>query len=89
MHITLDPELEKFVEEKVRAGQYAGPSDVIREALSAFREQQELTPEYDDYLQRELAVGLEQAHRGEYADFDAEKIIAEGRQRLNARQEDQ
>lgn len=38
MNITLTKDLEKFVIGKVRAGGYADKSEVVREALRAFRQ---------------------------------------------------
>lgn len=37
MQITLTKDLEKFVAEKAKAGGYADPSEVVREALREFR----------------------------------------------------
>jgi antitoxin ParD1/3/4 len=33
MHVSLTPEQEKFVNDKVKSGRYHSPSEVIREAL--------------------------------------------------------
>ena len=40
---------------------------------------------FDDYLRRELQVGFEQADRGEFVDWDPDKIKAEGREILQRR----
>lgn len=37
MEISLTPELERFVQEEVQAGEYHSPEDVIRTALRLFR----------------------------------------------------
>lgn len=37
MRVTLTKELEKFVEKKVELGDYANPSEVVREALRQLR----------------------------------------------------
>lgn len=84
MNVSLKPELERFVVEKVRAGQYADPSGIVNEALEVLKEQEEFTPEHETYLRREIVRGLEQLDRGEHAEFEAEKIIAQERQRLNS-----
>jgi antitoxin ParD1/3/4 len=81
MDVTLKPELEKFVAEKIKAGCFAQPSDVINAALELYWEQEEFTPEQEKYLKREIQKGIEQLDRGEYGSFDAERIIAEGRAR--------
>ena len=40
---------------------------------------------FDDYLRRELQVGFDQADRGEFVDWDPDKIKAEGREILQRR----
>ena len=40
---------------------------------------------FDDYLRRELQVGFDQADRGEFVDWDPDKIKAEGREMLQRR----
>jgi antitoxin ParD1/3/4 len=82
MYVLLKPELARFVDEKVRNGQYQGPSDIVNEALQVLKEQEELTPEHEAYLRREVRRGIEQLDRGEHADFTAESIIAQERRRM-------
>jgi antitoxin ParD1/3/4 len=82
MNVLLKPELEKFIAEKVTAGQYADASDIVNEALEVLKEQEEFTPEHETYLRREVRRGLEQLEAGQCSDFDARKIIDEERQRL-------
>ena len=41
MHVSLTPELEKLVKEKVETGMYNSSSEVVREALRTWQEQQE------------------------------------------------
>lgn len=83
MDVLLKPELERFVAEKVRAGQYADPSGIVNEALEVLKEQEEFTPEHEARLRREIVRGLEQLDCGQHAEFDAEKVIAQERRRLN------
>ena len=82
MNVSLKPELEKFIADKVQRGQYADASDMVNEALEMLREQEEFTPAYEAYLRREVQQGIAQLDRGEHCDFDAEKIIAEERRKL-------
>ena len=82
MQVLLKPELEKFIADKVKAGQYANASDIVNEALEVLREQEQFSPEHEAFLQRELKRGIEQLDRGECSQFNAEKIIAEERRRL-------
>ncbi len=85
MEISLPQDLQQFVEEKVRAGQYANQSDVIRGALEVLKAQETLTPEDIEELRKEIAIGIEQADRGDFVEFDADQIKAEGRRWLAAK----
>jgi putative addiction module CopG family antidote len=83
MDVLLKPELEKFIGEKLRSGQYANASDLVNEALQVLKDQEEFSPEHEAYLRTELRRGLEQLDAGLASDFDAGKIIAEERRRLS------
>lgn len=41
MKLTLDPQLQEFVEERTRSGGYASPEDVIRAAFPLLKQQEE------------------------------------------------
>lgn len=87
MNVLLRPELEKFVAEKVKAGQFADASDIVNEALKVLKEQEEFAPGEEDYLRREVRRGIEQLDQGQCSNFTAETIIAEERARLAQRGE--
>lgn len=89
MQITLKPEVARFVAQKVEAGQFADADEAVNAALEVLQEQEQLTPEHEEYLRREVARGLDQLDRGEFSDFDAEKIISEERARLAAQRDGQ
>ena len=82
MDVKLNPNLAKFVRDKVRSGQYPDADHVINSALNELQQREageEFTPEHRAYLRRELQRGVEQADRGEFAEFTAEDVIAEAR----------
>jgi putative addiction module CopG family antidote len=85
MNVSLPPQLRKFVESKVRAGQYPNASDMVRSALEALRAQESLTPADVAELRRAAMIGADQLDRGEVADFTAKDIQAMGRRILAAR----
>jgi len=70
MNITLPPELERLVKEKIESGSHETASDVVREALGLLKER-------DEKL-RALRADLEQAagqvERGEFTEFDEHTI---------------
>jgi antitoxin ParD1/3/4 len=80
MNIALSPEMQRFVEEKVKAGYFTSPSEVIDSALNVLKESEALTPEALDELRREVRVGLEELERGEGQPWDAEEIKARVRE---------
>ncbi|MEX2212550.1 MAG: type II toxin-antitoxin system ParD family antitoxin [Phycisphaeraceae bacterium] len=79
MNLTLKPEFEKFVDEKIKSGQYASAAEVIENALTVLREHEQGDDEYLDHVRGEVAKGVEQLERGLTADFTAESVIKERR----------
>jgi len=61
MHISLTPELEKAVKEKVDSGLYNNASEVVREALRLALK----TEAENDWLKREAAIGFAQLEAGD------------------------
>lgn len=93
MNVSLTPELEKLINEKVKSGLYNSASEVIRESLRLLQEQDMLKQIRRDELRREIMLGVEQIRNGEFVelrtpeDFSgfAEKIKKEGREELEKR----
>ena len=61
MHVSLTPELERRIKDKVDSGLYNNASEVVRESLRLMVERDELR----DRLRAELQIGTEQLLRGE------------------------
>ena len=85
MNISLTPELERLVNDKVQTGMYQTASEVVREGLRLLRERDQRL----EALRRDVRAGFEAVERGEYSDFDesniqqlAERVKARGRKRL-------
>ncbi len=92
MNISLTPELENLVNQKVQSGLYNSASEVMREALRLLKEQDDLKRLRLEELRREVMLGVEQIRRGEYSVYHSaeelgEKIIREGREMLKRQQE--
>lgn len=91
MNVSLTPELEKLVNEKVESGMYASASEVIREGLRLLVERDARNRQRSEQLMREIAVGLEELDRGEGIPLTRETIEGikqEGRRRLEAQREE-
>lgn len=65
MNVSLTPELEKMVNEKVESGLFNSASEVIRAGLRLLVEQDELKHLRFEALKKDLHAGLEQEAVGE------------------------
>jgi antitoxin ParD1/3/4 len=91
MNVSLTPELENFVNEKVKSGLYNSASEVLRESLRLLKERDMLKEIQLNELRREIMIGVDQIRNGEYTtyqskeDFDrlANEIKTAGRARLS------
>ena len=63
--ISLPPELEKLINEKVQSGEYASANEVIQESLRLLEEQEELRRIKHEALKREISLGATQIEQGE------------------------
>ena len=68
MNVSLTPELEKFVNNKVRAGRYNSASEVVREALRLLEEYEQARAAQLDEFNKELGRRLSSLGRGEHVD---------------------
>lgn len=87
MNVSLTPELETLVNEKVKSGNYNSASEVVREALRLLKEQDELKRIRREELRREVMKGVNDIREGRFRTYEsgaelAEEIIAEGKKKL-------
>lgn len=69
MNVSLTPELERRIAERVESGLYTTASEVVREALRLFFERDEAgRVRRLNALRADIDAGLEQADRGELLD---------------------
>ena len=80
MNISLTPELEQLVNDKVKSGMYQTASEVIREGLRLLNDRDQRLSS----LRRDIHAGFDAVERGEYTDFDASNIQELGK-RVKAR----
>lgn len=75
MHISLTPELESIIKEKVASGLYNNASEVIREALRFMKTNEELVYQMKlDNLRMKLADGERDLEAGCYTELGQEDI---------------
>ncbi len=80
MNVSLTPELENLVNQKVKSGLYNSASEVIRESLRLLQEQDELKRIRRDELRREIMLGVEQIRRGEYKEYRVDDLEQLGKE---------
>jgi antitoxin ParD1/3/4 len=88
VNISRTKELENDVAQKVESGLYHAASEDIRDGLRLMKERDELHQSRLAELRRDIAVGVEQADRGQVQPFDekvAAGVKARGRKRLAAK----
>jgi len=68
MNANLGHVLEKFVGELLESGLYQSQSEVVREGLRLLKEREDLKKLRLVELHKEIALGSEQADRGEFVD---------------------
>jgi antitoxin ParD1/3/4 len=71
MQLHLTPELENLVENKVRAGRYSSPNEVIREALQLMEKRDQMLLVRKDEIRKGIAKGLESLRIGKGVDGEA------------------
>ena len=85
MNVSLTPELERLINDKVDTGSYQTASEVVREALRLLK----LRDEGLVQLRQDIQAGFDQIDRGEFAEYAprstsklASRVKARGRKRL-------
>lgn len=87
MNVSLTPELEQFVNQRVKSGKYQTASEVIRDGLRLLLEREELHQQKLDELRRAIAIGIDQADRGKVAPFNAKETLARVRKQRQSRKD--
>ena len=83
MNVSLTPELEQYVQEKVSSGLYYSASEVIREGLRLLREREQLQQIRLQELRQDIQAGLDS---GDGTPLDVQVVKAKARQRRQQRQ---
>jgi antitoxin ParD1/3/4 len=89
--IQLPDELNRFIDRSVKAGTFSDAEAFMVNLLYNAKAQSEVELSEEQQaklsnLRAEIAVGIDEADRGEFVEFTADEIIAEGRSRLHFRE---
>jgi antitoxin ParD1/3/4 len=85
MNVSLTPQLEKLIEQKVREGSYQTASEVVREALRLLAERDMRRALEFQRLRGDIQAGLDDLRDGKVAELDMKRIKAEARKELSSR----
>jgi antitoxin ParD1/3/4 len=89
IQLPLPPGLEAFVQDLVNTGRYSSVEEVVHHALWLLKDQTDFRAMKLAELRKQIAVGIEQADRGEVAPLDMNAILAEAMQLLQQEREKQ
>ena len=66
--VTLPPELEAFIEERVASGRFPTAGEAVREGLRLLEAREQEREAVPTELRREIEIGVEQAKAGKLRD---------------------
>lgn len=85
MNVSLPPELEARVRQRVESGMYGSASEVIREALRLFEAYEQVKTAKLDSLRQDIGKGLSDVKKGRAKEVDFENLKRQGRKLLRTR----
>lgn len=85
VNISITPELDAFLQSRVKSGRYQTTSEVVREALRLLERQENEREQLLEDLKSKLERGATQAARGELLDGD--EVFNELRQTIEERRQ--
>jgi antitoxin ParD1/3/4 len=68
MNVSLTPELEQFIQQRVAGGLYTSASEVVREALRLLAERDEVQELHKAALREQISAGMESLRLGRHTD---------------------
>lgn len=80
--ITLTAEMAQAVRGAVQAGEYASSSEIVREALRDWRHKRALQAQELADFRAKIQEGLDDIEAGRVHDLDAERVIRQGKARI-------
>ncbi len=86
--IQLPQELEVFVQQLIGGGDYPSVDEVVQDALWLLKDQMDLRNVKRAELRKQIAIGLEQAERGESAPLDMKALQAEAARILQEQEQE-
>lgn len=85
LNVSLTPQLEELVRQKVTSGRYNSASEVVREALRLMDTYEGVRASALAKLNADMEAGWQQVEQGKVSDFDPAAIKRRGREKLGAK----
>ena len=79
MNVSLTPEIEKWIEERVAKGFYSSASEVLREGIRVLKDRDGVQDSHRAELNKAIDAGLNQAKNGKL--LDGKEVMGKMRQR--------
>jgi antitoxin ParD1/3/4 len=70
MEVSLKPELEKFLREKIESGKYQSFDEAINKRVELIKNQEDIYQGRFEELKREIMKGVEAAEKGKFVDSE-------------------
>lgn len=86
LNVSLTPQLEELVRQKVSSGRYNSASEVVREALRLMDTYESLRTATLAKLKADVEAGWQQVEEGKVRDFDPEDLKRRAREKLKRQQ---
>jgi antitoxin ParD1/3/4 len=83
MNVSLTPELERIVNQKVECGMYSSASEVVREGLRLLQKRDDMHQSKLEALRAEVQKGTDSLEAGHYRDLS--EAMGDIKERLMAR----
>ncbi len=80
MNVSLTPELEVIIDQKVKSGMYNSASEVVREGLRLLQQRDEMREAKLNALRAEIQKGIDDLEAGRV--YDGPSTMAEFREKL-------
>jgi antitoxin ParD1/3/4 len=74
MELTLSNETERLIDESIRSGRHQSASEVVAFAVKNLVECERRIIAYNEYLKREVAIGIAELDRGEGIEYTEETL---------------
>ena len=85
MNISLTPEQEQFIQEKINSGKYETADELISEAFRLLEERDKHYEKWVEETRKKVAIGIEQAEKGQVT--DGRVVIAKLREKIHQKRE--